>query len=95
MTQETNPFTNLTGFQRDLLVTLDHIGSSHGLKIKQHLETLYKQEIPHGRLYPELDILVDDGLVKKEPHNRRTNAYVLTERGERELQLYADYVANE
>lgn len=47
MTQKTNPFTNLTGFQRDLLVTLDHIGSSHGLKIKQHLET--QCEAPQGQ----------------------------------------------
>ena len=39
----------------------------------------------HGRLYPNLDELVEKGLVEKGQKDRRTNVYHLTQRGDREL----------
>jgi len=42
------------------------------------------QEIHHGRLYPNLDTLVEKGLVEKGEKDRRTNVYTLTRRGRRE-----------
>jgi PadR family transcriptional regulator, regulatory protein PadR len=57
----------------------------HGLGIKEEIEQYYNGEIHHGRLYPNLDTLVEKGLVAKDSRDNRTNEYTLTERGEREL----------
>ncbi|EMA56618.1 transcriptional regulator PadR family protein [Halococcus thailandensis JCM 13552] len=35
----------------------------NGLELKDELEEYYEKEIHHGRLYPNLDTLVDKGLV--------------------------------
>jgi len=57
----------------------------HGLAVKQELDDYYEGDVNHGRLYPNLDELVEKGLVEKGQKDRRTNAYHLTERGRREL----------
>ena len=89
---------DLTGFQRDLLYVVAGKEEPHGLAIKTELEDYYETEIHHGRLYPNLDTLVEKGLVEKGQRDRRTNTYVLTRRGRREIearneweQQYVDY----
>ncbi|WP_247010605.1 PadR family transcriptional regulator [Halorientalis litorea] len=77
---------DLTGFQRDMMYLIAGLDEPHGLAIKDELETYYESEIHHGRLYPNLDELVQKGLVKKGKKDRRTNVYRLTDRGIRELQ---------
>ncbi len=77
---------DLTGFQRDLLYVIAGRERPHGLAIKEELEEYYEKEIHHGRLYPNLDTLVDKGLVEKGDKDRRTNFYTLTRRGRRELE---------
>ena len=77
---------DLTGFQRDLLYTIAGLDKPHGLAIKDELEGYYEKEIHHGRLYPNLDTLVDKGLVEKGDKDRRTNFYTLTRRGRREIE---------
>ncbi len=64
---------DLTGFQRDLLFVIAGEDEPHGLAIKEELEEYYEKEIHHGRLYPNLDTLVDKGLVEKGRRDRRTN----------------------
>ena len=76
---------DLTGFQRDLLYAIAGLDNPHGLAIKEELEDYYEKEIHHGRLYPNLDTLVNKGLVKKGERDKRTNVYSLTERGRREI----------
>jgi len=76
---------DLTGFQRDLLYVISGLDSPHGLAIKDELENYYEKEIYHGRLYPNLDTLVEKGLVEKSEKDRRTNEYAITRRGTREL----------
>ncbi|MFC6724299.1 PadR family transcriptional regulator [Halobium palmae] len=87
---------DLTGFQRDLLYIIAGLDEPHGLAIKGELEEYYEKEIHHGRLYPNLDTLVDKGLVEKGQQDRRTNYYTLTRRGRREIdarmEWEADYV---
>jgi len=56
---------DLTGFQRDLLYVIAGEDEPHGLAIKDELEQYYEKEIHHGRLYPNLDTLVDKGLVER------------------------------
>ena len=77
---------DLTGFQRDLLYVIAGSEKPHGLAIKDELEKYYEKEIHHGRLYPNLDTLVDKGLVEKGEKDRRTNFYTLTRRGRREIE---------
>jgi DNA-binding PadR family transcriptional regulator len=76
---------DLTGFQRDLLYVIAGLDKPHGLAIKQELEEYYENEVNHGRLYPNLDTLVEKGLVEKGQRDRRTNFYTLTRRGDREI----------
>ena len=82
---------DLTGFQRDLLYVIAGQDEPHGLAVKEELEEYYDQEIHHGRLYPNLDAVVDKGLVEKGELDRRTNYYVLTQRGERELEARREW----
>jgi DNA-binding PadR family transcriptional regulator len=77
---------DLTGFQRDLLYVIAGQERPHGLAIKDELENYYEKEIHHGRLYPNLDTLVEKGLVEKGDKDRRTNFYTLTRRGRREIE---------
>jgi PadR family transcriptional regulator PadR len=82
---------DLTGFQRDLLYVIAGLAEPHGLAIKEELENYYEKEIHHGRLYPNLDTLVEKGLVDKGERDRRTNYYTLTRRGRREISARADW----
>ncbi|NHN46496.1 PadR family transcriptional regulator [Halostella sp. JP-L12] len=77
---------DLTGFQRDLLYTIAGLDEPHGLAIKEEMDDYYETEVHHGRLYPNLDTVVDKGLVNKSEKDRRTNEYRLTKRGRREIQ---------
>jgi DNA-binding PadR family transcriptional regulator len=76
---------DLTGFQRDLLVVTAGLEEPNGLDIKDELEEYYESDINHGRLYPNLDTLVEKGLLEKGQADERTNEYELTPRGDREL----------
>lgn len=76
---------DLTGFQRDLLYVVNGLDSPHGLAIKEEIQEYYQKEIHHGRLYPNLDTLVEKGLVEKGEKDRRTNVYTVTGRGGREI----------
>ncbi|WP_424003100.1 PadR family transcriptional regulator [Haloarcula salina] len=70
----------LTAFQQNILVILAE-EPRYGLAIKRELETYYDDEVNHGRLYPNLDDLVEMGLVEKSELDKRTNQYSLTEEG--------------
>ena len=82
---------DLTGFQRDLLYAIVGKDEPHGLAIKEEMEDYYEKEIHHGRLYPNLDELVDKGLVEKGELDRRTNYYTITARGQRELEARREW----
>jgi len=82
---------DLTGFQRDLLYVIAGLDEPHGLAIKDELEEYYEGEIHHGRLYPNLDQLVDKGLVEKGELDQRTNYYSLTRRGGREIEARREW----
>lgn len=77
---------DLTGFQRDLLYVI--IGADHpsGQDLKKDLDEYYNAEINHGRLYPNLDTVVNKELVEKGELDRRTNYYDITDKGIREIE---------
>jgi len=72
---------DLTAFQQNILVILAE-EPMYGLAIKRHLEEYYGTEVNHGRLYPNLDDLVEMDLIEKSELDKRTNQYELTEEGE-------------
>jgi DNA-binding PadR family transcriptional regulator len=74
---------HLTAFQRDVLYVVAGMDEPHGLGIKAEIEDYYQGEINHGRLYPNLDDLVEEGLLEKGSHDKRTNAYSVTDEGRR------------
>ena len=71
---------DLTAFQQNILVILAE-EPMYGLAIKRELESYYDAEVNHGRLYPNLDDLVEMDLVEKSELDKRTNQYALTEEG--------------
>jgi len=82
---------DLTGFQRDILYVIDGLEEPHGLAVKAELDDYYEQEINHGRLYPNLDDLVDKGLLEKGELDERTNVYTGTQRGLREIEARREW----
>lgn len=70
----------LLAFQQNILIVLSE-EAMYGLAIKRQLEDYYESEINHGRLYPNLDDLVEQGLVEKSELDKRTNQYALTDDG--------------
>jgi len=70
----------LTAFQHNILTILAE-EPMYGLAIKRELEDYYGTEVNHGRLYPNLDDLVELGLVEKSELDKRTNQYELTDDG--------------
>ncbi|WP_101294349.1 PadR family transcriptional regulator [Halegenticoccus soli] len=75
----------LSGFQRDLLVVIAGHDTPSGQDVKEDLERELGSEINHGRLYPNLDTLVDREYVEKGTIDRRTNYYAITDRGRKRL----------
>ena len=82
---------DLTGFQRDLLYVVLGKDKPHGLALKDELEQYYDSEIHHGRLYPNLDTLVEKGLLEKGQIDRRTNYYQVTQRGRRKIEARREW----
>ncbi len=75
----------LTGFQRDLAYIIANLDQPSGQVIKERLEEELEIETNHGRLYPNLDVLVEEGFVERGDLDRRTNYYVLSDTGRQAL----------
>ncbi|TMT81743.1 PadR family transcriptional regulator [Haloterrigena sp. H1] len=77
---------DLTGFQRDLLYVIAGADQPSGQDVKDEIEQYYSSEINHGRLYPNLDTVVNKDLVEKGQLDRRTNYYSITDEGEQAIE---------
>lgn len=75
----------LTKFQRDILYILAGLDEPNGSEIRTHLEEYYETTVDRGQLYPNLDSLVESGLIDKNREEKRQNAYTLTPEGQREI----------
>lgn len=82
---------DLTGFQRDLLYVIAGADQPSGQDIKEEIETYYSSDINHGRLYPNLDTLVNKELVEKGELDRRTNYYAISETGHEAISSRRDW----
>jgi DNA-binding HxlR family transcriptional regulator len=91
---------DLTAFQQQILIVLRRIERgltvedvAYGLAIKRELERLREVDIVnHGRLYPNLDELVEMDLIDKQMIDRRTNEYSTTETGQQIIDQHARWV---
>lgn len=74
-------WSDLTGFQRDLLMAIRQCAQEEqiptGQTIKRRVEAQYAEEINNGRLYQNLGHLVESGLLVKGFVDGRTNTYSL------------------
>ncbi|ADJ16465.1 helix-turn-helix transcriptional regulator [Halalkalicoccus jeotgali] len=82
----------LTSFQRDSLWIIAGLSKPNGVTIKDELEAYYDTAIQAGRLYPNLDTLVNKGLARKDKVDGRTNAYILTDHGHRALDARCKWI---
>ena len=71
----------LSGFQRDLLYIILDSDKPSGQDVRRRIEDYYDRNINHGRLYPNLDALVEEGFVEKGSKDQRTNYYEITTEG--------------
>src|SRR6056297_3696010 len=76
----TGQLFELTGFQRDILTVIAGLDRPSGQDVKEELQKDIG-DINHGRLYPNLDAVVEEGYVEKGEIDRRTNYYALSEQG--------------
>lgn len=88
MNPKATKWAHLTAFQKQAVIATLRRGGKpdandddrpYGLAIKRELEVIRGEEVNHGRLYPNLDDLVDDGLLRKGERDRRTNTYTATD----------------
>ena len=88
--------TELTGFQRDLLVVIGCLSDNrlNEVTIRQQLEQYHDSEANHGQLYQNLCELIEERYVEKRPLDRRTNMYRLTETGRVRMSVYGEWVAD-
>ena len=85
---------DLSRFQLNALLIINEIGSPYGLRIKNELEEYYGEEVNHGRLYPNLDDLIDAGYVDKSKRDKRTNEYAINDAGKEALREIFQWQAN-
>jgi DNA-binding PadR family transcriptional regulator len=75
----------LTAIQRDLLFVIRGLDEASGQDVKAELERTQGRSVLSGRIYTNLDELVEEGFVHKGIKNGRTNEYTLTEKGRKEI----------
>lgn len=82
----------LTSFQRDCVSVIAGLEDPSGTAIKDQLNECYDEGVYAGRLYSNLDTLVEEGYVEKRPQSDRTNSYRLTEEGKAALKDHVEWL---
>ena len=81
----------MTAFQRDLLIVIAGLDAPAGTTINAELDQYYEKTVEAGRLYPNLDDLVEQGLADKTAKDGRTNEYSVTDFGHTVLESHLDW----
>jgi len=85
---------DLTGFERDLLVEIYQMDQPSGQAIRGRMEAEHGEYVDSSRLYPNLNDLVDYGLIDKGEQDLRTNYYEITDDGRRLVEETAQSFAS-
>ena len=86
----------LTAFQWSLLQAASELVKPSGQTIKRHVDAspYHDEDMGHGRLYPNLEAIIEAGYVKKGEQDARTNYYEITDEGKDALETRAAYLSN-
>lgn len=88
--QVTTPYHDLNRTQRDVLQAVARVdrgdAAPSGQTIAAEYERIFGAELPPGRLYPSLDVLVEAGYVERGQLDGRTNSYELLPAGRAALE---------
>jgi len=84
-------WSDLNGSKRDLLVEIYQLDQPSGQDIRHRMEAEHDEEVTRGRLYSNLNDLVDVGLLDKGELDLRTNSYQITNDGQRLVEDTARY----
>lgn len=99
MNPNAQTWSNLSAFKRDAIIAVLRRGGHsdsdkekrpHGLAIKRELDLIRGEDVHHGRLYPNLDDLVDANLLRKGERDERTNTYHVTDQA---VEAFAAYMS--
>ena len=82
---------DVNSFKRDMMVVIAGMDSPSGKELIAELQEYYSEEITVGRVYPQLDELVEKKLITKQDRNGRANEYQLTKRGVRDIQAHREW----
>ena len=82
---------DLNNTERDMLTVIAGLDAPMGTEITAELEEYYDTEVTAGRIYPQLDAMIEKGLIRKEDKNGLANEYHLTKRGVRDLQAHREW----
>ena len=74
---------DLNSSKRDLLVEIYQLDQPSGQDIRHRMKAEHNEDVDHGRLYPNLNDLVDVGLLDKGEQDLRSNYYQITNDGQR------------
>ena len=84
----------LTAFQYTLLQAANELVEPSGQDIRHYVNSspFHGSDMNAGRLYPNLETIVEEGLVEKGQHDQRTNSYEITDDGKDALETRAAYL---
>ena len=86
----------LTAFQYTLLQAANELVEPSGQDIRRYINSspFHGSDMNHGRLYPNLETIVEAGLVEKGEQDDRSNLYTITDEGKAALETRASYLSN-
>lgn len=86
---------DLTLFRVECLAAIAHLDAEqevvNGLEVLETVANRLDVESRHGRIYPNLEWLIERELVEKQKVNGRTNAYSLTSLGTQALRFFGEW----
>lgn len=84
--------TDINKWQTTILAAAAAADDQNGQDIARRIEQAHGVDVSNGRLYPNLDALVDAGLLTQRTDGGRANRHNVTDRGMRELEARLDYL---
>lgn len=82
--------------QEDILIIIGKEPNRPSTEVKEELSEYYERDIQKGLFYPNVDVLVEKGLVREETDNRKPEEreYSITQRGRELLQKQQEFREN-
>lgn len=89
--EHTPTLTNMSSFNINVLFIIAELGEPSGAEILERIKHISDVDANHGRLYPNLDQLSDQGYIVKGSRSRRTNYYTLTDKAINEMNSHVSW----